>query len=429
MRIASITAGASGMFCGSCMKDNTLAVALNRLGYPTFLIPTYTPITTDEASIAQEQVFMGGINVYLQEKVGLFRYTPRWIDQLFDWPRLLRWVGRFAAKTRYEDLGGLTISMLKGKQGHQRKEIIRLTNYLRKEIKPDVILLTNVLLSGVAAPLSEELGVPVIATLQGDDIFLDALKAADREQCIAIIQKNSESLKGLIATSGFYADKMARYLGIDRNRIEVVWPGLNLKGHGGTRPPRHPVGVIGYLARIAPEKGFHLACEGFRILRAQPNIPPYRFHFSGWLGEQNRDYYEAEMEKFRAAGLANDVQHIPCPTLASKVEFLKHIDVLTVPTVYEEPKGLSILEAWANGTPVIQPAHGSFPELIAATQGGFLVPPHQPQPLAELLAEKLSDRTELARVGLQGQLALQEKFTDSHMAQNTMDVIQRFMKR
>ncbi len=429
MRIASITAGASGMFCGSCMKDNTLAAALNRLGHDTLLIPTYTPITTDETSVATDKVFMGGINIYLQEKVGIFRYTPRWVDWFFDWPRLLRWAGRFASRTKYENLGGLTLSMLLGKKGHQRKEIKRLAEYLRTDVKPDVILLTNVLLSGLAGPLSEELGIPVVATLQGDDIFLDALKEADRKKCIEVIQRNAKNINGFISTSGFYADKMASYLGLERSQMEVVWPGINLKGHGGERPALHPIGVIGFLARIAPEKGFHNACEAFRILRAKPNTPPYRFHFAGWLGEQHQTYFDIEMQKFKDAGLENDVQHIPCPTHASKVEFLKQLDILTVPTDYEEPKGLSILEALANGIPVIQPAHGSFPEIIEATQGGFLVPPKNNQALADVLAEKLADRSALRETGLRGQKAIHEKLTDTQMALNTVEVLQRFAKK
>src|SRR4051794_35656555 len=112
MRIAYITAGGAGMFCGSCMRDNTLAAALKTLGHDALLIPTYTPIRTDEDDVSQGRVFFGGINVYLQQKFWLFRWTPRWLDRLFDMNWLLRWVSRFAAGTEASTLGDLTISML-----------------------------------------------------------------------------------------------------------------------------------------------------------------------------------------------------------------------------------------------------------------------------------------------------------------------------
>src|SRR5262249_26334232 len=122
MRIAYITAGAAGMYCGSCMHDNTLAAALIAQGHDALLIPTYTPIRTDEADVSQKRVFFGGINVYLQQKLALFRHTPWVLDRLLDARRLLNWVSRFAVKTQAEDLGELTVSMLKGEHGNQRKE-------------------------------------------------------------------------------------------------------------------------------------------------------------------------------------------------------------------------------------------------------------------------------------------------------------------
>src|SRR6185436_11285152 len=126
MRIAYITAGAGGMFCGSCLHDNTLVAALRELGHDALLIPTYTPIRTDEPDVSQSRVFFGGINVYLQQKVALFRHTPWLLDRLLDAPRLLRWVSRFAMKTSAHDLGDLTISILKGEHGYQRKEVAKL---------------------------------------------------------------------------------------------------------------------------------------------------------------------------------------------------------------------------------------------------------------------------------------------------------------
>ena len=51
-RIAYLTAGGAGMFCGSCMRDNTLAAALSKLDCDPWLIPLYTPIRTDEANVS-----------------------------------------------------------------------------------------------------------------------------------------------------------------------------------------------------------------------------------------------------------------------------------------------------------------------------------------------------------------------------------------
>ena len=430
MKIALITAGAAGMYCGSCMKDNTLAAALNAIGHDALLIPTYTPIRTDEEDVSQSRVFFGGINVFLQQYSWLFRHTPWLFDRLFDFPRLLRWVSRFAVSTKAEDLGGLTISMLRGSDGKQRKEVQKLVEWLATDFKPDVVLLTNVLLSGLVPELKRVWDVPVLGILQGDDIFLEMLPVKDRETCLALIRKNSAVLDGYFATSKDYADFMAGYLGLPRDRMDIVYPGLNLKGHGGPHEVREgPPFTIGYFARICPEKGFHHIVEAFRLLRQGPDALPCRLKVSGWLGENNRLYYEEQVERLRAADLANDLEHVESPTHADKVRFLQSLDVLSVPTVYREPKGLYVLEALANGVPVVQPRHGSFPELIGATGGGLLVDPDDPAALAAGLRTLLNDAPRRRAMGEAGQKAVFAEFTAEAMARGTAGILARYHQK
>src|SRR5262245_56753272 len=235
MKIAFITAGAAGMYCGSCMKDNTLVAALGKLGHDALLIPTYTPIRTDEEDVSHQRVFLGGINVYLQQKSRLFRHTPRLFDRLLDIRRLLHWVSPLAQRTRTDRLGNMAISMLQRREGRQHKEIGKMVDWLTKDFRPDVVLLTNVLLSGLVPALKAAWDGPVLATLQGDDIFLEALGPDDRSRCVELIRRNCEPLEGYLVTSRYYADFMSGYLGLPRDRMHVVYPGINLKGHGGPR--------------------------------------------------------------------------------------------------------------------------------------------------------------------------------------------------
>src|SRR4051794_17678338 len=213
MKIAFITAGAAGMYCGSCMKDNTLVSALTRLGHDALLIPTYTPIRTDEEDVSQGRVFFGGITVSLQQKAGLFRYPPGLFDRLLDFPRLLRWVSRFAVKTRADQLGALTLSMLKGEHGYQRKEIAKLLRFLESEAHPEIVTFSNVLLSGMVPAIRERIKAPVLGVLQGDDIFLELLPDDYRQKAKDLIRANCRSFAGFIATSTYYADFMSAYLG------------------------------------------------------------------------------------------------------------------------------------------------------------------------------------------------------------------------
>jgi glycosyltransferase involved in cell wall biosynthesis len=429
MKIAYITAGAAGMYCGSCMHDNTLAAALLAQGHEAVLVPTYTPIRTDEPDVSQHRVFFGGINVYLQQKLSLFRYTPWTLDRPLDTPRLLRWVSRFAVKTQAELLGELTVSMLQGEHGRQRKELAKLTHWLATDLRPQLVNLTNALLSGLVHEIKQKLGVPVLCTLQGDDIYLGSLPEPYRARCLELIREHSREIDGFIATSAYYADFMAGYLGIPRGRIHVILPGLNLAGHGGARGDRNgqPC-TIGYFARICPEKGFHLLVEAFRILRQMPGAKAARLRVSGWLGENNRPYFEDLCRRLEEWGLARDFEHVQAPDHASKVRFFHDIDILSVPTTYREPKGLYVLEALANGVPVVQPRHGAFPELIGATGGGLLVNPDNPEDLARGLRQLCDDPGHREELGRKGKQAVHEHFHAARMARETVEVYRRYLK-
>jgi glycosyltransferase involved in cell wall biosynthesis len=427
MKITYITAGAAGMFCGSCMHDNTLVAALTRLGHDALLVPTYTPVTTDEPNVSTPRVFFGGINVYLQQKLGLFRHTPWFLDRLLDAPPLLRWVSRFAVKTQAQQLGELTVSMLQGEHGHQKKEIDKLVGYLAEEIKPEIVNLTNALLSGMVHDLKRRLRVPILCSLQGDDIFLESLPEPYRKQSLDLIRAHCREFDGFLSTSGYYADFMTGYFGIPRERIHVVWPGLNLAGHGGPRPQQERPFTIGYFARICSEKGLHLLVDAFRLFKQTPGTEAARLHVSGWLGENNRAYFEEQQKRLKSWGLADFFRHVDAPDHASKVSFLQGLDVLSVPTTYREPKGLYVLEALANGVPVVQPRHGSFPELVEATGGGILVTPEDPADLAAGLRRLFEDaalRGELARKGKE---AVHGRFHARRMAEETLAVYGRYL--
>src|SRR5262249_20521774 len=207
---------------------------------------------------------------------------------------------------RAEELGDPTVSMLKGELGHQRKEIDKLAHWLATEVRPELINLTNALLSGLVREVKARLGVPLLCTLQGDDVFLESLPEPYRAQSLELIRTHCRQIDGFIATSRYYAEFMSNYLAIPRDRIHVIYPGLNLSGHAGSRRATNgPPYTIGYFARICPEKGLHTLAQAFRILCQTPGTPPCRLRVSGWLGSQNRAYLAGISQQLKEAGLSH----------------------------------------------------------------------------------------------------------------------------
>src|SRR6187397_2161562 len=157
MKILSITAGAAGMYCGSCFRDNGLAAELIARGHDVTLIPVYTPTRTDETNVSRPDVLFGGISVYLQQYSALFRKTPRFLDRLWDSPRV---IAAFAGRGISPDARVL------GEEGVLRKEFDKLVEWTKDEPPPDVINLPNSLLIAMAAPLKRAFKRPVLCTLQ-----------------------------------------------------------------------------------------------------------------------------------------------------------------------------------------------------------------------------------------------------------------------
>ena len=163
MKILAFTAGAAQMYCGSCIRDNALAAELKSQGHDIVLQPIYTPTLTDEANVAAHKVFFGGISVYLEQHSGLFRHTPWLLDKLWDSEWALKLAARRSIPVNARLLGEMTVSMLRGEDGLQRKEIHKLAAWLRNEPAPDIVTLPNSLLIGLAQPIREAVGRPVSA--------------------------------------------------------------------------------------------------------------------------------------------------------------------------------------------------------------------------------------------------------------------------
>jgi glycosyltransferase involved in cell wall biosynthesis len=415
------------MYCGSCIHDNTLARALIRKGVDVALLPTYTPIRTDEEDVSEDRVFFGGINVYLQNKASLFRHTPWVLDRLLDRPGLLNSLSRLSGSTSAEDLGSLTVSMLEGATGPHAKELEKLLVWLR-DFKPDIVQLTNSMFVGFAGPIREALNVPVIVAFQGEDIFLDALDEPYRERARTLMREHARKADGFVATSDWYADFMSKYVQMPIDRIDVVQLGLDLTGHEIRSDERsdRPF-TLGYLARICPEKGLHILAEAFRLLTENDGNDKIRLEVAGWLGSRDEAYFDSVKDQLTSLGLGGRVRYLHGFGREEKIQFLGGLDVLSVPTPYREPKGLFALEAMANGVPIVQPNHGSYPEYVSRTGGGILVASPTPKDVADGIQRLIDDPALRSDLSARGAAGVREYYTDDRMAEDTLRVYRRHL--
>ena len=429
MRITYITAGAGGMYCGSCIRDNALAAALIGRGHAVTLLPLYTPTRTDETNVSQHRVFFGGISVYLEQYVSLFRKTPWLLDRLWESPWLLRAVAGRAVETRPEQLGALTVSVLEGTHGHQRKELDKLVHWLRDQPRPDVLDISNSMLIAIAGPLKAALGCPIVCTLQGENVFMEGLLEPYRSRAKELVRSHLSHVDAFVAVSDYYAGYMCRYLGIPGAKMRVVPLGVNVDRFRVAQPRASAPFTLGYLGRVAPEKGLHLLCDAYRKLRERGALEGCRIEVAGYLGPEHTAYWRSIEREIKEWGLAGEIRYRGELDLAHKVAFLQALDLFVVPAVYDDPKGMALLEAMACGVPVVAPRRGTYTELLERTGGGVLVAPDDRAGLEETLQRLVGDRALLAELGQRAADGVREHYSTGDMTTRALDVYERLTSR
>jgi glycosyltransferase involved in cell wall biosynthesis len=424
MRIAQITPGSGDNFyCENCLRDAALVTAMRRSGHDVVMIPLYLPLQeTPSEAVRRAPIFFGGVNVYLQQKLGFFRKTPRWLDRLFDSPRLLQWAGRKAGMTSAKDLSQTTISMLQAENGRQRKELDRLMQWLQQpDNKPDIVCLSNLLLAGIAGAVKERLGVPVVCLLQDEDGFLDSLMTPYAEQAWDIVRQRCADIDAFIAVSNYYAEAMRKRLGLGTDTVHTVYPGLALDGYELTeRGPEVP--TIGFLSRMCSDKGLDILVDAFVLLKDNAQLKECRLHIAGGKTGNDEAFVERLRQQLQRAGLLDDVRFLSAFDHNAKLDFFQGLSVLAVPERRSIAFGLYALEALAAGVPVVQPANGAFGELLEITGGGALHEPNNPKALAAALEPLLVDPDYARRLGRQGRARVFERFNIDKSAQEMLRI-------
>ena len=389
MTIVHLTPGAGAMYCGGCFRDNALVASLRRAGHEALMVPLYLPLNLEEPDqSAGTPIFFSGVNVYLDQKYPFFRNAPRWLRRWLAAPGLLRGLGKRAAKIRPEETGELALSMLRGEEGRQARELQDLILWLKTQPDIGVVCLSNALLVGMARRLKKELKIPVVCTFQGEDSFLDALPDVHRRGAYALLTDRARDVDLFIAPSRYFAELMKKRLNLPDRQVRVVFNGIHLAGYSPAKEPPTPP-AIGFFARMCPEKGLDFLVEAFLVLKMRNHLPGVRLLVGGSLGPSDQAFVDSVQMRLRRVSAMQDTRFFPNPDRAAKQEFYRSISLLCMPTKHPEAFGLYVPEALASGVPVVLPRQGSFPELIEASGAGVLCESKKPNALADTIESLL----------------------------------------
>lgn len=428
MKILHLTPGTGSFYCGSCLRDHALIRALRARGHDAIMAPLYLPLVTDrETSNPEIPIQVGGVSLYFQEKMPFLRHVPRFLLSWLNAPGVLRLASRFLGMTSPRDLGLMTLGALKGEEGNQWPEWRHALDWIKQEVKPDVISLSNGLLLGLCPVIKRDLGIPVVVSLQGEDTFLDTLPEPYGSQCWAAMRANAQHVDRFITASAYYGKTMGGRLEVPGDKVSVIFNGLDVTAFAAAKPdPNWP--TIGYFARMIHGKGLTTLVDAYIELAKRGTVPRVKLKVGGSTTPADARYLAGLRKKIADAGLSERVEWHPDLSFGDKVKFFRDLTVFSVPATYGEAFGLYVIESMASGVPVVQPRHAAFPELIEATGGGVLCEPDDVKSLADALESLLNDGPKRQRLISVGMTRVRSEFTAVKMAEKFEEVLQSVRK-
>lgn len=418
MKVVYLITGSGGSFyCGNCYRDMIYLRAIRKTpGTKASAIPLYLPPDiTDSNDGLDHNVFFGAISMYIRGKVPFLRDMPVLFDKILDSPAMLRMAAKRAGTTRTEGMEEMTINMISGKDAFPEKELERLSDYISREGKPDIIHLSNALIIGLAGRIKSRIDTKIVCSLLNEDDWLNEMPEPWQSKAWSKIAEGSCNIDSFITPSEYYKAFFSSKTGISEDKIHVVplavdYQSISEIKKNGNFPS------LGYLCRVNSSNGFDKLIDAFIRLRSGNRVPGLTLHVSGGYTSDDKPFIKRQMRKIRKAGLNDAVKIYTGFSGEDKAEFFSNIDVLSVPVRKYDGYGLYLLEANAAGIPVVQPSTGAFPEIIRSTGGGVVYEPDDIESLASAIEGIFSDKMLLTSLADAGRKTVKEKLSIDVMA-------------
>lgn len=438
MKIVNIVPGFGGTFyCGNCLRDSVFGSTLKAMGHESIMIPLYLPLANIEARSTKHEapIFYGAVNIYLKQNISFLRKMPSWLEQILNSKPILKYAASKAGSTRAEGLEEMTLSMLRGKDGFQKEELNELTEFLKTHIKPDIVHLSNALLLGLAEEIHTKLSVPVVCSLQDEDVWVDAMKEEYREKVWQLMSEKAKYVDAFIPVSHYFAEIMKTKMNIPDNKMHIVYIGVDLENYK-VRSKKYDVGIltsyfipqIGFLSRMCEENGLEILVDAFIELKDSSAFKNVKLKLYGGMTNDDKSFIKRQIDKLKIKGYLNDVELTEEFSQENLSAFFNDLTVLSVPVLKGEAFGLYMLESLASGVPIVQPALGAFPEIIETTGGGITYSPNDSHNLASAFKELFSNPDRLNQMSINGQKAIEDKFNTKRLTEEMISIYKKLIQ-
>jgi glycosyltransferase involved in cell wall biosynthesis len=413
MKILFIVPGSGDPFyCGNCFRDNQQANAMRKAGHEVVVMPLYLPLK--HASFQGDTpLFFPAVSLYVARKYFRKRAMPQWMERLLNADWTLGQAATFSGSTSSDGLEDMTLSMIQGDDSVFHKYADELVSWIKNVDRPDLIHISSSLIIAIAVKIKRAMDIPVVCSLQDEEVWIDAMGDEYAETAWQSIWDNATCIDRFIASSEFYRKAVLARAG-QPCLIDVVYPGFDIAAYCSETLPEAP--TIGFFYRMNSLNGLHILAEAFAMLKRENCIPQLRLRIGGGYSGDDKKFHR----KVRAtlADFADSVDWTDDYDLSHHAEFYRRTTVVSVPITFDEAVGLYVCEAFAAGRPVVEPATGSFPEIVA--DGGELYAENTPEALAEALRKLLLDSDLYNRRRLAAQRLARERYSHEALAKNLL---------
>jgi glycosyltransferase involved in cell wall biosynthesis len=429
MQIVHIVPGSGGSFyCGNCLRDSKYLTGLKQAGAQVIKVPMYLPLFSDEHDLEDVPVFYGAISLYLKHSIPAFRKAPKWVDKLLNSGPALKFAAGMAGSTNPKGLEDMTLSMLLGESGEQKKELDHLVEWISEHCHADVIHLSNALLMGLARKLKEKLDVVVVCTLQDEDVWVNAMDEQFKKKTWELMKERARDVDAFFAVSSFYAKAMQPVLEIPDEKIYTRHIMIDAEDYQYVNTTEKPLN-IGYVSRMNECNGLEVLVDAFILLKKNPRWNEVNLVLTGGSTGDDHKFIKKIKKKITKAGLESAVEFHKDFEEQGLHDFFKKVSMISVPVLEGEAFGLYLLESIASGIPVVQPELGAFPEIIRKSVGGITYTPNKPEALAKALESLLADPDKLAQLSSEGRAGVENHFNLHKQAEDTIRLYKEIIEK
>jgi len=280
---------------------------------------------------------------------------------------------------------------------------------------PDVVSCHNLVGWSIAA--WEEIkraNIPLIQVLHdlyllcaNSDMFKDDHSCT--KQCLSCSlfrhnhKKASAQVDAVVGISNFILQRFNSYHYFEQAQKQVIYNTREIPAHPMPKERQaEEVFRIGYIGTLAEKKGVEWLIEQFSKLAINASLT---------IAGGGKKPYERFLQGLARGHNITFVGYVDPP------EFYKNIDLIVVPSLWQEPLGMVAIEALANHVPVIATQMGGLPETVKHEVNGLLCAISDKNSLAEAMQRLYQDLTLYNKLVKQARNSVEEILSKDRMIQ------------